>query len=64
MLKFFRSLIEDKIKSLQKELIWILEDAEKYYPSIIDIHPFGQLAINLCLLKIAILEAILGKEKK
>ena len=61
ILKFIRSLIRDKIEALQKEILWILKDAEDYYPSLADLHPFAQLTIEIRLLKIAILEAVLGE---
>ena len=61
ILKFIRSLIRDKVKQLENELLWILEDLEKFYPSMADIHPLENLAIEIRLLKIAVLEAILGE---
>lgn len=61
ILKFIKSLLRDKIEMLQKEILWILKDAEDYYPSLADLHSFAQLAIKIRLLKIAILEAILGE---
>jgi hypothetical protein len=61
ILKFIRSLLRDKIESLQKELLMILKDLEKIYPSMADITPYENLVIDVCLLKIAILEAILGE---
>lgn len=61
ILKFARSLIRDKIEVLRKEATWILEDLEKYYPSLADIPMFADLALSICFLKIAILEAILGE---
>ena len=63
ILKFTRSLISDKIELLQKEAIWILEDLEKHYPSIAEIPVFADLALAICFLKIAMLEAILGEGK-
>jgi hypothetical protein len=63
ILKFFKSLLKDKIESLQKELLWILKDLEKFYPSMADITPYENLVIDVCLLKIAFLEAILGEGK-
>ena len=53
-LKFVRSLLRDKIESLQKELLMVLKDLERIYPSMADIHPYEDLFIKLCLLKIAI----------
>lgn len=63
ILKFVRILIQDRIEQLQKELLMIRADLEKYYPSMIDISNFEELAINIRLLKIAILEAIIGEGK-
>lgn len=61
--KFVRSLIRDKIKQQENEIIFIVEDCKKFYASMADLHPFTQLAIEIRLLKIAILEAILGEGK-
>ena len=63
IMKFIKSLLRDKIESLQKELLMVLKDLERIYPSMVDIHPYENLFIKVCLLKIAILEAILGEEK-
>ncbi len=63
ILRFARSLLRDKIESLQKELLMILKDLERIYPSMADITPYENLVIDVCLLKIAILEAILGEGK-
>lgn len=63
ILKFIRSLLKDNLEALQKELLMVLKDLERIYPSMADIHPYENLYIKLCLLKIAILEAILGEGK-
>ena len=61
VLKFVKGLVQDRIESLQKELVMIRNDLEKYYPGMVDLSPFEELAINIRLLKIAILEAIIGE---
>ena len=62
ILKFARSLLRDKIGLLRKEATWILEDLEKHYPRLAEIPVFADLALAICFLKIAILEAILGEK--
>lgn len=62
ILKFARSSIRNKIEALRKEATWILEDLEKHYPRLADIPIFADLALAICFLKIAILEAILGEK--
>lgn len=57
ILKFIRSLIKDKLITLQIEHDTILTDNEIFDPW------RKQMAIKFCLLKIAILEAILGEGK-
>lgn len=63
ILKFIKSLLRDKIESLQKELLMIRKDLKGIYPSMADITPYEKLAIDVCLLKIAFLEAISGEGK-
>ena len=52
------SMIIDGIK---KEIWYLSEDLEKHYPSLADIPVFADLALAICFLKIAILEAIIGE---
>ena len=63
ILKFVRSFLRAEIKHIENEIFMIIEDAKKFYPSMADFHPFMQLAIEIRLLRIAILEAILGERK-
>lgn len=63
ILKFIRSFLKAEIKHMENEIFMIIKDAEKFYASMADLHPFTQLAIEIRLLKIAILEAIIGEGK-
>jgi len=71
ILKFIRSLIERKIKYLYYEQKMIMEDMEFWSiprmssapPKVTYGYTMRNLALSICDMKIAILEAILGEGK-